>query len=114
MKKEVNVFQKIYDFYQLFYLQLDHFPKKSRFVLGQEIETTILDLLESVAKAEYSSQKKTIELLNQGSANLDFLKILIRLCYELKIINQKKYIELEERLQEIGKMLGGWLRSLKA
>jgi len=44
---------------------------------------------------------------------VDFLKILFRLCYELKIINQKKYLLMEEKSQEIGRMLGGWIKSLK-
>ena len=36
----------------------------------------------------------------------------MRLSYETKSIDIKKYIELEKQLNEIGKMLGGWIRSL--
>ena len=36
---------------------------------------------------------------------------MIRLCFDVKAFDQKKYIHCEESLQEIGKMLGGWIKS---
>jgi four helix bundle protein len=90
---------------------LDHFPKKSREVLGQKIEQIILEILELISKASYSREK--INNLANASLKLDFLKILIRIAYETKTIDQKKYLLMEQELQEIGKMLGGWIRSIK-
>jgi len=43
----------------------------------------------------------------------DTLKILIRLAKEVKALDNKKYIQLEQELQELGKMIGGWMRSIK-
>ncbi len=80
--------------------------------MGKKIEDTILDLLESISYASYSQIKKT-NYLSEASGKIDFLKILFRLCFELKIIDYKKYLVLEEKLQEIGRMTGGWLRSSK-
>jgi len=114
MQNEVPLFQKLYDFYQLFYELLDHFPKKSRPVLGQKIERTILEALESVSVAAYSSNIEKNKSLTKTSFKIDFLKILIRLAYETKTIDQKKYILLEEKLQEIGRMLGGWIKSIRS
>ena len=113
MQNEIPLFQKIYDFYKLFYAYLDHFPQKSRETLVVKIEETIIKLLESISTASYSNQIEKQKSLMEASANVDFLKILFRLCYELKIIDQKKYILLEEKLQEMGRMLGGWIKSLK-
>lgn len=49
----------------------------------------------------------------EASLNIDLLKILIRLCKEVKVLDDKKYLKLQKKLQEIGKMLGGWLKSLR-
>jgi len=114
VQNEIPLFQKTYDFYKLFYLYIDHFPKKSREVLGQKIEQIILELLEAISRASYANQTEKIKDLKLASTKLDFLKTLIRLTHELKVIDQKKYLNLETNLQEIGKMLGGWIRSLKA
>ena len=112
MQNEVPLFQKIYDFYKLFYTYIDHFPKKSREVLGQKIEQIILEILELISKASYSKEK--IDSLGNASIKLDFLKVLIRITYETKTIDQKKYILMEKELQEMGRMLGGWIKSFKA
>ena len=113
IQNDVPIIQKVYNFYRLFYDQIDHFPKKSREVLIKKIEQIILELLELFFLASYSSKDNKLQLLNRANTKVDFLKTLIRLLYDLKIINQIKYIELEKQLQEIGKMLGGWLKFLK-
>ena len=78
-----------------------------------KIESTILELLEDIAKVSFANQNDKCDGLAKASIKLDFLKVLFRLTFELKIIDQKKYIVLEEKLQEIGRMLGGWIKSLK-
>jgi len=32
---------------------------------------------------------------------------------KIKSLDDKKYIKLSEKLNEVGKMLGGWIRSVK-
>ena len=112
-QNDVPIVQKTYDLYKLFYEQIDHLPKKSREVLTVKIEQLIMELLELLSAAGLSPAGTKAQYLNQASIKLDFLKVLVRVLYELKIINQPKYLELETHLQEIGKMLGGWIKSLK-
>lgn len=54
-----------------------------------------------------------ITILQQISIKLDLLKILLRLSKDNQSITEKKYLELQVFLQEVGRMLGGWLRSTK-
>lgn len=111
MHTEVPLFQKIYDFYKAYFRIADHFPKKSRDVLGRKIEENIIELLQLVTNASYLGQGQKVECLKRASSRVDFLKILFRLCYEVRIIDQKKYIFMEEKLDEMGRMLGGWLKT---
>ena len=108
--QEAPIIQKVYDFYHLFYVQIDHLPKKSRVVLSPKIEEQILKLLELSAKASSEKPENKAKYLNEASSCLDLLKIYIRLLYDLKLVNQAKNIELQTVLQEIGKMLGGWIK----
>jgi len=88
-------------------------PKRDKYSLGQKLETTTLDLLEILITASNTKEEKLI-WLNKASTKIDLLKILVRLSFEIKSIDQKKYLKLEKILQEIGKMIGGWIRSTKA
>jgi len=58
------------------------------------------------------SNNKTVTL-QQISVKVDLLKVLLRFSKDTQSITDKKYLELQALLQEIGKMLGGWIRSTK-
>lgn len=52
------------------------------------------------------------KILFEASASLDLLKILIRAAKDIKALPEKKYLIIETSLQEMGRMLGGWIKSL--
>lgn len=76
------------------------------------IENTILEILELTLLATYTSKNKK-EILIKVSNKIDFLKYLVRFAYEIRSINIKKYSILVEMIVEIGKMIGGWIKSQK-
>lgn len=79
--------------------------------MGQKLDNLTLEIFELLFSIP-SSQNKT-DILQQISIKLDLLKILLRLARDSLAIRDKKYLELQLILQEIGKMLGGWIRSTK-
>ena len=50
--------------------------------------------------------------LYKMSDYLELLKFLIRLANDIRAINLKQYVALESLLREIGRMLGGWIKSV--
>jgi len=94
------------------YPTVNKFPKSQRFVLGQQIENTILQILKGIIQVNVEINKKPY--LKQISVELDKLRILIRLSKDLKFISIRQYQFIAEKINEIGKMLGGWLKSCKA
>ena len=44
---------------------------------------------------------------------LDTLKFLISVSWEAKLISHKQYGEIAIKLDELGKMFGGWKKSLE-
>lgn len=54
-----------------------------------------------------------LALLKSVDVKLGILKMLARIAFDVHAIDPKKYLKLEQSLQEIGKMLGGWMKSLK-
>jgi hypothetical protein len=53
-----------------------------------------------------------MELLGISISKIDLVKLLLQLSWEIKAMDNKKYIHLSERFAEIGKMLGGWKKQL--
>ncbi|MFC1788137.1 four helix bundle protein [Patescibacteria group bacterium] len=69
-----------------------------------------LDLLKIVVKASYLPEGQKRNTLFKASEIIDYLKIFIRLGFDLKILNQKKYLARQGELQEIGRMVGAWIK----
>jgi len=63
--------------------------------------------------ASQQSKAEKMPTLEKASVKLNFLRICIRLMKDLKAIDTKKYIIIEANLDEIGRMLGGWIKSTK-
>ena len=103
----------IFEFYKTAYNYIQLFPQKDKYTLGKNIENLTLEILKLVFLAGNSSKEEKLDLLKQASANTDLLKIMVRLAKEVKATDIKKYVQLQEKLQEIGRMLGGWIRSLR-
>jgi hypothetical protein len=112
MTEDIPIIQKTYDLYKLFYQYSLNFPKKERFGIGKRCEDKIMDLIEGLIKASKARREYKKTLLYEISLQLDTLKIFIRLMKELAILDIKKYTQIQEYIHEIGKMLGGWIKSL--
>jgi len=109
---DIPIFQKVYDLYKELYLAQMKFPKVHKHTLGQRLDNTTLDLFELLILASRRQSERSI-LLDKANAKLDSLKLLLRLAKDVKCINNNKYLQLESNLQEIGKMLGGWIKHTK-
>ncbi len=62
--------------------------------------------------ASYTHTEEKLNLLSKSISKVDLVKLLLQLCWEIKAMDNKKYIHISERFNEIGKMLGGWKKQL--
>lgn len=110
---EISLIQKTYDLYKITYSYSKTFPKSDKYSLGGRIKTLIIEMLELLMEAETAKKDWKSPILEKVSRKLRILKLLVRLTNEIKILDNKKYLVLSEKLQEIGRMLGGWIKAVK-
>lgn len=91
---------------------VSHMPKAARFTMGARIENKFLDLLEIAYTSYFSVKEEKAEKISECIFILDILKFLISTAWEAKFISNKQYEAIAIRLDEIGKMLWGWRKSL--
>ena len=90
------------------------FPRTERFGLGQKIENIFLNILELSFLCIYLQPDAKVILLDKIISKLDTLKFFVQLAWESKIISNDKHIILSSKLEEIGRMLGGWRKGLQS
>ncbi len=88
-------------------------PKFERHTIWERVVTIAILILEQLLNVGSAKNHERPILLERISNKLDLLKLLVRLSFDAKAIGFKKYVEIEKILDEIGKMLGGWIKSLK-
>jgi hypothetical protein len=76
--------------------------------LGQKIDNLFVETMEPIITASFLSPTEKLPWVRLAIRKLDTLKIFLMILWETKSIDEKKYILLSEKLNEIGKMLGGW------
>lgn len=102
---------KIEDMMLYAYPVLNAYPKYERFVLAADIKRCMDQAMERTIEANKKYYKKTT--LQELDVEIDKIRKYIRLSYRLKYIDFKKYKQWSEMVNEIGRMLGGWMASIK-
>lgn len=110
---DIPIFKKTYDLYKTFYGYRETVSKQDRYTLWQRCENLILDILKNILEASHLLKTDKLPVLEKTSLKLNLLRIFLRLCKEVKAIDNKKYVLLQEKIDEIGRMLGGWIKSTK-
>ncbi len=105
---DLPIFIKWLDFVKWLLITTDNFPKKTRFTLVDRQIGIALQIVEDLVEARYSRNKTAI--LRRTNMNLEKLRVLLRICFETQVLSRKAYEQASYRINEVGKMLGGWMK----
>lgn len=90
------------------YPLLKNFPQAEKFSLSQEIKQSCFKLIRAAVMANnLTVVKKRLEWLDEADAEKTLLLVLFGIAKNQKYITQKKLFELQGRLNEIGRIIGG-------
>ena len=112
MNKFLPVVEHLVEVYKKWYGLRDHFPKKARRTLGEKIDNLFVELLELLFVAGYEAKGNKLPKLEMAIKKIDLLKFFLRIAWEIKALDNKKYLALSEGVQELGRMVGGWKKGL--
>lgn len=106
------LYQKVYDFLKYIYPVLAQFPKFEKFALQTQIKTAMFEMLKSIIRFKKTGTKSHIY---NADVELQFLKTLIRLSYDLeyKAMSKHRYEVASRHLAEIGRITGGIIEAVK-
>ena len=94
--------QKAYDWALWIVPKVEKFPKSYRFSIRQSLVTSSIELLMNLVDATY-------QVRNAGS----LIRYLMRLAKDLRVINLDGHEFAAKAMDEVGRMVGGWLKSTR-
>lgn len=113
MEQKNTIVVQTYELLKMMIGVLKHFPRDQKFLIADRMQNQLSDLLELFIEAYYGSGETKRTNLLQANVQLEKFRYYLRLCYELGFYNSVKYNAILEKIQEIGRMNGGWIKSLK-
>ena len=73
-----------------------------------KIDNLYIETMEAVSTAAFLAPQEKIPYVRLATRKVDALKLLLMILWETKSIEAGRYIALSEKMDEVGKMLGGW------
>ncbi len=89
-------------------------PKRWLHSLGMGLENTILELLSQLIMAKNAPKTLKCSYLLKASSLLEISRLKLRLFLEFHLVNETKIFQIQALLEEVGKMLGGWIKALQS
>lgn len=110
---DIPILRRAYELYKTFHGFRSLVSKADRYTLWQRAENLILDVLEGILLASQLFKSEKLPQLEHVSAKLNVLRVFLRLAKDTKLLDLKKCLLLQEIVDEIGRMLGGWMKSVQ-
>lgn len=82
-------------------------PRTEKFNIGNEYKYCMYENLRNIMIINKVEAYKRLEYLNYIDANMNSQRILLRIMYKNKYIDEKKFKVSIEQIYEIGKIIGG-------
>lgn len=92
----------------LWYSNYKSLPKEHRYTLGAKIDTLICEMIEAISGASFLVNQEKLPYIKLAIRKTDSTKIFLLLLWETRSLDNNKYIIISEKINEIGRMLGGW------
>ena len=120
---EPTLNRKFMEMMKLLNIYINHFPKYEKYALSNQIRKTAYELYDFITEGQKRYYKKTT--LTNLDISHEKLRMQVFLAYELgyfgfkdgrrseKKIEEKRYSAISRQVDELGKMIGGWIKKIK-
>ena len=108
--KESPIFTKTYDMLHWLIPMTIKFPRSQRFVLAEGVQRTALRFQERLIEAAKTREPRP--LLDRADTDLTKLRFYLRLCKDLQLMSLKQYGHAARMVNEVGRLLGGWIKTV--
>ncbi len=113
-EKEMVIFTRTFDFLSWLLPMSNHFPRSHRHTFTRRLLDAAFDLRERLEEAQMRKGKSRKSKLLQADESLAKVRVYLRLAYRWKWLSVGQYRHVSEMVNEIGRLLGGWIKATGA
>ncbi len=111
-RQEMPIFTKTFDFLLWLLPATNAFPRAHRYSFTQRLLTTALELNDHLEMANARRGAERLAQLQLADEALIKVRLYLRLAVRWGWLNSGQYQHVSAMLTEIGKLLGGWQKTV--
>jgi len=109
-REPMVIFARTYDLVAWLIPATLRFPRAQRFVVTRRLQDAALSFQECLIEANRRSGQARLERLRAADAELGKVRFYLRLAVRWQWLSEGQYAHVSAMVQEVGKLLGGWIR----
>jgi hypothetical protein len=110
--QESPIFSRTYDLLRWLLPMTVKFPRQHRFVLASALQQAAMEFQEQLIEARFAT--RATKTLHKADQTLTKLRLYLRLSHDLKLFSPGQYEHVSKMVDEIGRLLGGWIKGINA
>lgn len=105
------VYKAGYDLLIEMFWIIKNFNREYKYNLGESIKKEIIELVTNIYRANSSFDKKPH--IQKAREKIETIRIFFRLTRDLKQVSLKRFVNVNEKIENVSKQLTAWERSIK-
>jgi hypothetical protein len=111
LAEELPVYKKSYDLLLQLFELTNHFKREYKYTIGNTLKNEVLDLITLIFRANSRKDKKAI--LQIAREHIEVIRLYMRALFDMKQINLKQFVQVNQHGEDISKQLTGWQKVSK-
>ena len=105
------VYKASYDLLVEIFKFTEKFSREYKFTLGERLKNETLDMISNIFRANTAIKK--FDLLQNARENIEIIRLYMRLLKDLKQVGLNKFVDINERIEDVSKQLTAWQKYSK-
>lgn len=103
------VYRDTYALILLLFKLTKEFNREYKYTIGQQIKHDTMQLVRHIYRANQATDK--VAHLSHFVDDFELVKLQVRLCHDLRLINPHQFSEVVLLMDSIGRQISGWNKS---
>jgi hypothetical protein len=106
--EHIKIFQCAYILAVEIYKTSKNFSKEYKYTLGENLKNSVHGLLDIIMRTNALSDNEKMKFFPEIDFKKEHLRVYVRIAFDLNVIGPGQFKILNEKIEEVGRQLGGW------
>ncbi len=107
----LSVYKDSYDLLLRLIVLTKNFDREYKFTIGEDIKKEAMEMIKNIYRANSSASRQ--QLIQAARENIEMIRLDLRVLQDLKQLNLKKFVFLNEKIEAVSKQLVAWKKFSK-